>query len=53
MHLKLLQEEQFKKVTGDLTGNKIAGEIAKSDDDKITKVSKAAPQNNSETVINE
>ena len=43
MHLKLLQEERFKKtaeVTGGLTGNQIA--------DKITKVWKTSPQNNSE-----
>ena len=46
MHLKLLQREQFKKTaegTGDLTGNEIT--------DKITKVSKISPKNNSE--INE
>ena len=33
------------EVTGNLTGNKIA--------DKITKVSRTSPQNNSETVTNE
>ena len=46
MHLKLLQREQFKKTaegTGDLIGNEIT--------DKITKVSKISPKNNSE--INE
>ena len=44
MHLKLLQNKQFKKTaeaTGDLIGNKIA--------DKITRVSKTSPKNNSET----
>ena len=44
MHLKLLQKEQFKKTaeaTGDIIGNKNA--------DRITKVSKTSPQNNSET----
>ena len=53
MHLKLLQkkkkkERKLKKIavaTADLTANKIA--------DKITKVSKTPPQNNSETVTNE
>ena len=52
-HLKLLQkkkkkERKLKKIavaTADLIANKIA--------DKITKVSKASPQNNSETVTNE
>ena len=44
MYLKVLQKEQFKKTaeaTGDLIGNKIA--------DKITRVSKTLPQNNSGT----
>ena len=44
MHLKLLQKEQFKKTaeaTGDIIGNKNA--------DRITKVSKTSPHNNSET----
>ena len=44
MHLQLHQKEQFKKkaeMTGDLIGNKIV--------DRITKVSKTSPQNNSET----
>ena len=54
MHLKLLQKKKKKKerklkkiavATADLIANKIA--------DKITKVSKASPQNNSETVTNE
>ena len=43
MHLKMLQKEQFKKVaeaSDDFIGNKIA--------DRITKVSKTSPQNNSE-----
>ena len=43
MHLKLLQNERFKpqqKKTGDLIGNKIA--------DRMTKVSKISPKNNSE-----
>ena len=56
MHLKLLQKEQFKKqaeATGDLIGNKIANAVAKSDDSKITKVSKNSQENNSETVANE
>ena len=53
-HLKLLQKKKKKKerklkkiavATADLIANKIA--------DKITKVSKASPQNNSETVTNE
>ena len=44
MHIKLLQIEQLKKTfeaTGDSIGNKIV--------DKITRVSKNSPQNNSET----
>ena len=43
MHLKLLQKELFKKAgaTGELIGNKIA--------DKITRVLKTSPKNNSET----
>ena len=43
MHLKLLQKEQFKKAgaTSELIGNKIA--------DKITRVLKTSPKNNSET----
>ena len=43
MHLKLLQKEQFKKAgaTGELIGNKIT--------DKITRVLKTSPKNNSET----
>ena len=44
IYLKVLQKEQFKKTaeaTGDLIGNKIA--------DKITRVSKTLPQNNSGT----
>ena len=43
MHLKLFQRERFKinaKATGDLIGNKYTV--------KITRVSKAPPQNNSE-----
>ena len=41
MHLKLLQKEQLEEseVTGDLIGNKIP--------DKIRRVSKTSPQNNS------
>ena len=44
-NLVQIQKEQFKKtdeVTGDLIGNKIA--------DKITKISRTLPQNNSETL---
>ena len=43
MHLKLLQKEQFKtaEATDNLIGNKIA--------DRITKVLKTSPKNNSET----
>ena len=44
MHLKLLQKERFKKTvetTGDIIGNKTA--------DRITKVSKTSPKNNSKT----
>ena len=43
IQLKLLQKEKFKKTerTSDFAGNKIA--------DKITKVSKVLPKNNSET----
>ena len=44
MHLKLLQIKAIQKTaesTGDLIGNKTA--------DRITKVSKTSPQNNSET----
>ena len=44
MHLKLIQKERFKEeaeAPGDLIGNKIA--------DKITRVSKTLPHNNSET----
>ena len=43
IQLKLLQKEKFKKIerTSDFAGNKIA--------DKITKVSKVLPKNNSET----
>ena len=46
LHLKLLQKEKLKYSggTGDLIGNKIA--------DKIKKVSKTLPDNNSETVTN-
>ena len=43
MHLKLLQKRTIQKTaktTGDLTGNKIA--------DKVTRVSKTLPKNNSE-----
>ena len=48
MHLKLLQKKAIQKtakVTGDLTGNKIA--------DRITKVSETSPKNNSETIEEE
>ena len=47
MHLKLLEKEAEAEAvaTGDLIGNKSA--------DKITKVSKFSPQNNTETVTNE
>ena len=46
MHLKLLQGEQkTAEATGYLIGNKIAN--------KITKVSRTLPQNNSETITNE
>ena len=48
MYLILPQKKQFKKrkkATGDLTGEKIA--------DKIIKIFKTIPQNNSETVENE
>ena len=43
MHLKLLQKSDSKaaEATGDLTGNKIA--------DKVERVSKTSPNNNSET----
>ena len=43
MHLKLLQKSNSKaaEATGDLTGNKIA--------DKVERVSKTSPNNNSET----
>ena len=44
MHLKLLQKRPIQKIietTDDLIGNKIA--------DRIIKVSKISPQNNSET----
>ena len=44
MHLKLIQKERFKEeaeAPGDLIVNKIA--------DKITRVSKTLPHNNSET----
>ena len=47
MHLKLVQKDLFKKkqktigATDYLTGNKIV--------DKITKISRTLPQNNSET----
>ena len=47
VHLKLLQKRGIQKIaeaTGDLIGNKIA--------DKIIKVSRTSPQNNSETVTN-
>ena len=47
IHLKLLQNEQFKKHQ-EATGNLI-DTIA----DRITKVSKNSQQSNSETVINE
>ena len=43
MHLKLLQKiaiQKTAKTTGDLIGNKIA--------DKVTRVSKTLPKNNSE-----
>ena len=36
-----------------MIGNKIAEAVAKSYDDKITKVSRRSPQNNSERIINE
>ena len=48
MHLKLIQKRAIQKTaeaTDDLIGNRIA--------DKITKVSRASPQNSSETVTNE
>ena len=48
MHLKLLPKNRIQKTaeaTGDLSGNKIA--------DRITKVSKTLPKNNSETITNE
>ena len=43
MHIKLLQNNDSKtaETTGDLIGNKIA--------DRITKISKTSPKNNSET----
>ena len=48
MHLKLIQKRAIQKTaeaTDDLIGNRIA--------DKIAKVSRASPQNSSETVTNE
>ena len=36
-----------------MIGNKIAEAVAKSYDDKIAKVSRRSPQNNSERIINE
>ena len=48
MHLKLLPKNRIQKAAGttvDLSGNKIA--------DRITKVSKTLPKNNSETITNE
>ena len=47
MYLKLLQKSKSKnsEATGDLIGNEIA--------DRIAKVSKTLPQNNSETTTNE
>ena len=47
MRLKPLQKEQLKKA--EATSNLISNKIA----DKITKVSKISPQNNSETITNE
>ena len=45
MHLKLIQNKQFKnsraEATGDLIGNKI--------DNKITRASETSPKNNSKT----
>ena len=41
------------EATGDLIGNKIADAVAKLYNGKITRVSKASPQNNSETATNE
>ena len=45
MHLKLVQKELLKKKTIGATGYLIGNKIV----DKITKISRTLPQNNSET----
>ena len=45
--------QKTEEATGDLIGNKIADAVAKLYNGKITRVSKASPQNNSETAANE
>ena len=49
MHLKLVQKELLKKKTIGATGYLIGNKIV----DKITKISRTLPQNNSETITNE
>ena len=45
--------QKLAEATGDLIGNKTANAVAKSEDGRITKVSRASSRINSETTTNE